>query len=523
MDFHTGKIQKYFVWLIIAAAIFFRLNHYLDNLSFWADEAWLAIDLQRRTFSDIVLNRNISSYYAVPPAGFLLILKLFVLFFGNHEFSYRLLALICSIASLSLFWRMLKKNSSGTTAIIAIAIFAFCDQVIFQSAQLKQYSSDILITIIIWTLAFSSLSKPLRIHQIIFICLLGWICILVSHPAILAMTGIAVAQIFFKKERKALLKQQLVIFISWALFFLFAYFYYYQMNFSNPRMISCQNHYFLSLSELSKSIIMIREMFINPGGLQWQIAFPVFSFGVWHLAKTNKNLFFPLILPVIIAFFAAFLNKYPFGGRFLLFLVPALFIFIGEGFSFLLKKKALLLPGSVFLFLLLLPHVSQSFHHIFKPRYIAETRPLLEFLKEEQKSDDVIYLNNEAQYAYHYYIRALKFKQKIPLTGIFNDVTSRENAGENFLYLYHCDRGFDSKMFVSGKLLPGRIKPANHNLASLENKGRAWVLLAQADPEAEKHIVHTFKNEGALITNERWPGAVLYLFEFCDEKPNYKK
>ena len=74
---------------LIFIGIALRFSHYISNRSFWLDEAWLARDVLTRTFKEILLNIINRDLPAIPPIGFLIVEKLSVNTFGNHEFALR--------------------------------------------------------------------------------------------------------------------------------------------------------------------------------------------------------------------------------------------------------------------------------------------------------------------------------------------------------------------------------------------------------------------------------------------------
>src|SRR3989338_11316948 len=76
--------------LLIVFGVLLRLAHFLENRSFRLDECWVATDINLRTFKQIFTNNYIWADMPTPPAGFLLVEKDFVSFFGNNEYAFRL-------------------------------------------------------------------------------------------------------------------------------------------------------------------------------------------------------------------------------------------------------------------------------------------------------------------------------------------------------------------------------------------------------------------------------------------------
>lgn len=207
------------------------------------------------------------------------------------------------------------------------------------------------------------------------------------------------------------------------------------------------------------------------------------------------------------------MHKYPFQGRFLLFLIPILFIFIAEGFVFLFKRKIFgSILSSILLILVLAQPVSEACFHVMKPRYIAETRPLLTYLKSQQQKGDSLYLNNEAQYAYSYYALALNFQTTPKIPGVLSNHLSSKNE-EELLCVLHKKYNFYSAIHASGQLTPGKVNPGHHHLTELEGKGRTWILFAQADRQVEEYFIRILQSRGREIDHRKSQGADLYLFD----------
>ena len=70
--------------ILIILGVILRLKVYFKNNSFWLDEAWVALDISTRTFSDIFSAKILSSDLPTPPPVFSLIEKLFITLFFNN-------------------------------------------------------------------------------------------------------------------------------------------------------------------------------------------------------------------------------------------------------------------------------------------------------------------------------------------------------------------------------------------------------------------------------------------------------
>ncbi len=93
--------------LIISVGILLRLTEYPYNRSLWLEEAWLALEIVKRTITELLKG------FGLAPFGFLAIEKALIFVFGNNEDALRLLPLLTGIASPFLFYHRARKSLRG--------------------------------------------------------------------------------------------------------------------------------------------------------------------------------------------------------------------------------------------------------------------------------------------------------------------------------------------------------------------------------------------------------------------------
>jgi hypothetical protein len=123
----------------------------------------------------------------------------------------------------------------------------------------------------------------------------------------------------------------------------------------------------------------------------------------------KRESFSILMSPVLLTLIAAGFHKYPFSGRLILFIVPALLLLIAEGTEYIrskLKGGASLIVVCLIGFLFFHPLLSSTYH-LLKPRVREEIKPAMNYIKEHQHEEDVLYVYNSAEPAFRYYATRL--------------------------------------------------------------------------------------------------------------------
>src|SRR5215203_4367575 len=104
----AGHNDSGLVWAsaaLIAIGTALRLRQYLFNRSLWFDETLLSLDIVNGTVADLL--RPLDSHQA-SPVGFVLLEKLAVQVAGTSEYALRFAPLVAGVASLYLFFRVLR-------------------------------------------------------------------------------------------------------------------------------------------------------------------------------------------------------------------------------------------------------------------------------------------------------------------------------------------------------------------------------------------------------------------------------
>jgi hypothetical protein len=131
------------VWLGVGL----RVAQWLGNPSLWLDELQLVRNILDRSMVELLfhgLDRG-----QVAPVGYLLITKTVTLIFGDGELALRAVPAGAAVLALVLFWRLARALWSPPGALVATAGFALNPLLISFGSVVKQYSTDVLGTVLI--------------------------------------------------------------------------------------------------------------------------------------------------------------------------------------------------------------------------------------------------------------------------------------------------------------------------------------------------------------------------------------
>ena len=409
---------------IIVFGAFLRLNRYLFNRSLRGDEAALAVNILDRSPAELLQPLK---YDQAAPIGFMVATKRFTQAFGLSEPVLRFIPLAAGLLALVLFYLLAKKFLPRLVLPVAILLFAMSDPLITFSVEVKPYSLDVLIALILLLLVlnFDLLRSAWR--GIALVGIIGAISIWFSHPAIFVLVGIVAAtgvRAVQESRGKSLLRPSLA-FSVWALSFLILYLLSLRETSQSEELINYWSEAFMpfpptSLSDwewIPKSLYVALE---RPVGLDLRGgAALLFLVGLISFLAFRPKEPLLLVLPIIAVMGASALQLYPFSERLILFTVPMFLIVVVKGLDDLVRLggryKHLLLAGS--LFLVAYFPVKDGVARGLNPRMLEEMRPVISYLDENYQDGDRIYLYYSSEWAFEYYRQYLELDHLDYITG----------------------------------------------------------------------------------------------------------
>jgi len=488
-------------WVIIAFGTFVRLVQYLYNRSLWNDEAALALNIVNRSYAELLQPLN---YDQAAPIGFLYVEKFIAQVLGNSEYSLRLFPFLSAIVSLFIFYQLAKQCLQPLAATIALALFASLHIIVYYATEVKQYSSDVAIAILLCLLLVNLNRTNLNLKRIVSYAFLGATTIWFSHPVIFVLTGIGIAHILI-----TLINQQvtqtlklILVFLFWAISFIISYFVSLQALTNQATLINSwesRGTFPTSFLDFSWLLRTFWEFFHKPLGFPdvfLGIAIFAFFVGFYTLIKTKQKTLMLLLLPIVVTLSVAYLKLYPFDGRLVLFLTPFFILIISEGIARIKQKTRstkLAVVGTLILTLLLVPPIGTSIYLVIQPYEKQEIRPVIAYIKEHQQLQDTIYVYQRAEFQFKYYAPKFGYQVNDYIMGI-DDLDKQDGQGISDL---------EWQRYIQ-------------DLNQLKNYSRVWIVFSHVRSWAQEseRITSYLNSFGKQIDAFQEKGSFAYLYTF---------
>jgi hypothetical protein len=493
--------SRTFLWYIVGFGILLRTIQYVSNRSLWIDEAMLALNIVRRSPSELL---SPLEYNQGAPIGFLIAQKLFVDTFGASEYALRLIPFLCGLISLILFVNLAKQFLKTKSLLIAVALFAISPKLIFYSSDLKQYSSDVAIALALYVVALHIQIVELNVARSIAFGIIGSIAIWFSHPALFVLVGtggtLAACLAYNRKWSRLLLF--MISVLVWTVSFACLYVISLRSLSQNTELLDYWNYSFMpfpptSLADLRWFDDVFLSIFREPLGLfPVSIAALTFLVGAISLAVEKKIKLLLLATPMLAALTASGLHSYPFGGRLLLFSAPFMLLCVAEGAITIgiLAKTSRNLVSSGIVVLLLAPQLIYSTAIFARPYSFEEVRPAIEYMKKRWQRGDILYLYNGAQPTFEFY--SSKY-------------------------------GFTKDDYVIGEGSRSNLAKLHQDFDALTGHKRVWMLFGHIDRsngvDDESLFRDRFASGEKLIAFFKAQDAAVYLYQKLDSNEGPRK
>jgi hypothetical protein len=497
-DHSLGTRQGWLLWGILGAGAILRLQQWFFCRSLWLDEAKLALNIQNRSFIELLSPLDYNQGAAV---GFLWVQAGLVSVFSDHEMVLRVFPLLAGIASLFIFSRLVFSIFSGPAPWIALAWLVLNDRQIYYSNEAKQYGLDVFLTLLLLLLAVQILRSAKKEPSVWPLGLLGFLAIWFSHPVVFVLAGIGLVWSWarWKKILSVSWLRLTAVGVLWVAGFLLSVW----VSLSGLMANAMLQEYWQSayppwfwpegLLWFGRSIA---EFFLDPASLVPGLALPLFVLGAVILIRQNGKHAALLLLPFGFTLLAAGLHLYPFQKRLVLFLAPVTLLLTANCLGVLGRfcarrwgryRKLVWVVVGLLVLGVSWDSLRRTVRWVGDPQVREHIRPLLVQLKQMWQPGDRLYVYRHAWAPYRYYQKRL---------------------------------GLDHLDWVQGSGDRKRVGHFEKDWRRFQNAPRVWVLVSHSNrfplkgsPNENAYILKKFSRLGPRRWHRRIPGSSLTLFE----------
>lgn len=466
-----------------------RLIHYLSNPSLWMDEALLALNIISRPL-EMLLGLPLAFQQGAPP-GFLILERSAVVLFGPSELALRLFPLLAGLCSLLLMLLLCRRIFGERETFFIVAFFAVIPSLINYSAEVKQYSTDVMIAVGLLLVTEHLRREKLFTRNMIPAMLCGVAGVWFSHPAIfvLAGAGTVAAMLAIAEKRWGDVYRLSFVGIVWlSSFGLFYVFSLHNMNFYRFMLGYYGEEY--AFTDIMGPIRLVRDGFMDIFQRTLRLDYAFFAAGAslagcWLMLRRNWRQLLFLLAPVGFCLLASGLDLYPFKDRMLLFVAPIATILIGTTAARATAERRTLVAkilGMIFVVALFVCPIRRMYYDGVDGYEEERVRPAMSFLAQRtsDRPEDLLYVYHDTIPAFRYYRATDNFRIDAPVV----------EAGAAF--------NSDEKT---------RLRNAS------EDKRWIWILFSHSRTKEQRRVLEFMRTIGKKRGHWETEGARIYLYE----------
>jgi hypothetical protein len=350
--------------LAVAIGVILRIWEYLELRPLYMDEVSLLKNLVGRSIFDF---QHVLEDDQLAPPGFLVIERLAVRLPLEVRAAGRLFPLVCGVASVFLMHGSAKRYLDRRAVPLAVGLFALGDHLLYYSAEIKQYSCDLMLALAALLLAAPQPPEEMSPRRFRALTFFGLVAPWFSFSVVFLLAGVGlhliVSEAIRHNGRRSV--QAAGVCLAWTVGFALCFRLARSVLSKREFIWDWWNFAFLPLPPRSRADVSLllesmANVFINPGSLLAPLPLPytaaLASFmaviGCLSLGRRWAGGLFQVTAPLLFALAASGLHQYPFHGRLLLCLVPTFLMLLSEGVAAIGRPTGWLVTLALACFLL---------------------------------------------------------------------------------------------------------------------------------------------------------------------------
>jgi hypothetical protein len=389
---------------VIAAGVALRVGQLLEGHSLWGDEAMLAVNVIARSYAELTQPLDLAQS---APIVFLWVERALYQLLGPTELAFRFLPFVASCLLLPVFYRVSSQLLDQRIALIGLTILVCAAPLIGYAAEAKPYALDALVACLLIGGYAAVLRDPSPGRWALLLAG-GLVAMLCSTSSIFVLAALGAATAFEtlrgRLQRRAMAFAAVVA-VAWVALFDVLYARMFRDAATREYMDQFWGHAFITPGagfpdRLADGIAAV----FNPiGALTYPpLMLPLFVLGFTGgavvLVRRGKSEIAALAAaPVVLAFVASAVGRYPLSGRLMFFAVPGVTLLVAVAMVGAADHidRATFVRSRWSLACALLPlAVVASAGLFFRSRPYEELRPTVPAFRELASPEDPVYVFN---------------------------------------------------------------------------------------------------------------------------------
>lgn len=396
--------------VLLGAAV--RIRQWAVGRSLWLDEALIGESLVSRGYTALVTEPLLHNQAA--PVLWLWAERLAIDLFGTDERVLRIVPMLAGFAVLGLTWALARRLLPAVVVPVPVAIVALSPSLTYYANEVKQYSSDVAVVLVLVLLALRAMRGT---RDVAVLAAAGAVLLWLSHAAVLALAGISLVLVLRhavgRRWREAVLTAGV---LSGWLVSLGVAFVLVLDDLRDNRVLEDYWAYTFPTDDGLARWIGRRwlDLTETPLGLRLpELALALLALGAARLLWVARARGAAALAIVAMATLAASLSAYPFAGRLSLWLVPLAALAIGALVPdrMDLPRAVWLLAVTVALSLTVVPALRETPPRLLEAQYVEELEPVLRQVAAERQPGDQVLIHIAARGGYDYYERFVPIRR----------------------------------------------------------------------------------------------------------------
>lgn len=332
--------------ILLGLGAVLRVAEYLRGRGYWLDEGSLAANIVGHPAWQGP--RPLKSVQ-LAPFGFLVVERALAGLLGGSPYVLRLVPLAAGLAALPLFAILARRCLRPRALPVALGLFALSDSLIYFASELKPYSVDVAAALMAWILALGLRRGRRSPARLAGLALLGAALVWFSFPVAFVLAGVGsfwIAEALLRR-RYAQAALNVTVCATWLASFAASLAVARQLLGDHGQMWAFWDFAFPPRSLAAPGWLWMARrlinLFANPlhfdtplgAGGSAVLGAVLAALGAVAMARRRPGWCTRLGLPLLLVLLAAIAQVYPFHGRLVLFLLPALYLWMAEGIGLL--------------------------------------------------------------------------------------------------------------------------------------------------------------------------------------------